>query len=121
MMCASTTANFWLRSVNPDLTDGFAAHHDAHVWQCLQRIIGSSGGLETAKDPSSLLFLFGGLGLSSAMRVRRGAHWASRADCLRMVNRRHPQVAETMLDGMFRGPEFPSCPQLRAYVDRRRA
>ena len=48
LMCASPRANFWLRSVNPDLTDGFAEHHDAHVWQCLQRIIGTSGGLESA-------------------------------------------------------------------------
>ena len=44
-----------------------------------------------------------GLGLSR-MRGRRGAHWASWADCMRMVNRRHPEVAETMLDGMARGP-----------------
>ena len=98
-------ATFWLRSVNPDLTDGFAEHHDAHVWQCLQRIIGSSGSFETAKDTSSLPFLFGGLGLSGASRVRRGAHWASWADCMRMVNKKHPEVAETMLDGMVRGPE----------------
>ena len=92
LMCTSTKANFWLRSVNPDLTDDFAEHHDAHVWKCLQRIIGSSGGLETGKDTSSLPFLFGRLGLSSAMRV------------LRMVNRRQPEVAETMLDGMARSP-----------------
>ena len=80
LMCASPRATFWLRSVNPDLTDGFAERHDAHVWQCLQRIIGSSRSLETAKDTSSLSFLFGRLGLSSATRVRRGAHWASWAD-----------------------------------------
>ena len=61
LMCASPRATFWLRSVSPDLTDVFAEHHDAHVWQCLQRIIGSSGSLETAKDTSSLPFLFGGL------------------------------------------------------------
>ena len=32
LMCASPRATFWLRSVNPDLTDVFAEHHDAHVW-----------------------------------------------------------------------------------------
>ena len=63
LMWASPRATFWLRSVNPELTDVFAEHHDAHVWQCLQRIIGSSGSLETAKDTSPLPFLFGGLGL----------------------------------------------------------
>ena len=41
LMCTSPRATFWLRSVNPDLTDVFAEHHNAHVWQCLQRIIGS--------------------------------------------------------------------------------
>ena len=61
LKCASPKANFWLRSVNPDLTDGYAGHHDAKVWQCYQRNIGSSGGLERAKNTSWHPFLFGGL------------------------------------------------------------
>ena len=32
------------------------------------------------------------------------AHWASQADCMRVVNRWHTEVAETMLDGMAWGP-----------------
>ena len=36
-------------------------------------------------------------GLCSAHRNRESAHWASWADCLRMVHDRHPDVAETMI------------------------
>ena len=42
----------------------------------------------------------GGLGLASAVRVRTGAHWASWADCLRMVRQRHLIVADTMNEGL---------------------
>ena len=38
----------------------------------------------------------GGLGLSSALRVRRAAHFASLADALSMVRQRHTLIAETM-------------------------
>ena len=36
----------------------------------------------------------------SDSRVRSGAHWASWADCLRMVRQRHPSVADTMIRGL---------------------
>ena len=119
-MCASTRANFWLRSVNPDLTDGFAVHHDAHVWLCLWRIIGSSGGLETAKDISSLLFLFEGLGVSRM----RGSPWCS----LGKLGRLHAHGEQEALrgggndagrHGQGSSGMFPSCPQLSAVVRRR--
>ena len=96
LMCASTRANFWLRSVHPDLTDAFALQHDANVWTCLDTILGSPSAPGMAKVLASLSFSVG-LGLSSAHRNRESAHWASWADCLRMVHDRHPDVAETMI------------------------
>ena len=41
----------------------------------------------------------------SAFRVRSGAHWASLADCLRMVRQRHPSVADTTTRGLEDGAE----------------
>ena len=43
--CAAARANFFLRAVNPDLTDQFAASHDNGVWQCLCRISEDSSHL----------------------------------------------------------------------------
>ena len=31
LMCLSTRANFWLRSIQPHLTEGFAERHDTAV------------------------------------------------------------------------------------------
>ena len=40
LMCVSTRANFWLRAVQPELTEGFADRHDRAVWECLCAILG---------------------------------------------------------------------------------
>ena len=96
LMCASTRANFWLRSVHPDLTEAFALQH-ANVWTCLDTILGSPSVPGMAKVLASLSFSVGGLGLSSAHRNRESAHWASWADCLRTGHDRHPDIAETMI------------------------
>ena len=52
------------------------------------------------QDPSAhsevmafLQFSFGGLGLTSATRGCRVAHWASWTDSLAMTQKRHPEVA----------------------------
>ena len=45
LVCGSTRANFWLRTVKPELTERFAErHNDASVWECLSNI------LETPSD-----------------------------------------------------------------------
>ena len=46
---------------------------------------------------ASLALSAGGLGLSSARRVRSAAHFASWADALTMVRKRHPVIAESMI------------------------
>ena len=106
--CAAARANFFLRAVNPDLTDQFAASHDNGVWQCLCRILKihpTSG----AWEQSSLPLWKGGLGLSSAHRTQPAAHWASWADALKMmVHERHPGVAETMVGALEANEESSS-------------
>ena len=44
LMCALTRANFWLRGVQPEWTSIFAETHDAHVWECIRRILNCHGG-----------------------------------------------------------------------------
>ena len=78
-------ANFWLRAVRPELTEAFATRHDANVWNCLRTILGTPRAPASSQVLSSLALSAGGLGL--ARRV--AAHWASWADCVLMVRRRH--------------------------------
>ena len=94
MMCASTRANFWLRAVRPELTEAVATRHDANVWNCLRTILGTRRAPASSQVLSSLVLSAGGLGLASAHRVGVAAHWASWADCILMVRRRHPVLAE---------------------------
>ena len=100
LMCASTRANFWLRGVQPEWTSTFAETHDAR--ECLRRILNCHGG-GSAEVTASLPFFQGGLGLTSATRIREEAHWASWADCLKMVRQRHPAVADTIVSGLVEG------------------
>ena len=38
LMCASTRANFWLRTIRPEETRNFAERHDGLVWECLKGV-----------------------------------------------------------------------------------
>ena len=101
-MCASTRANFWLRMVSPELTLPFAELHDRYVWQCLQTVLDVREAPAEAQQLASLPLTLGGLGVASAERTRHAAHWASWANCLAMVQQRHPSVAEEMIVGLDR-------------------
>ena len=46
----------------------------------------------------------GGLGLTSAVQTRVAAHWASWADSISMVRKRHPTIADAMIKGIDRNP-----------------
>ena len=46
----------------------------------------------------------GRLGLGIAVRARHAAHYASWADGLPMVRQRHPDVADTIITDLERGP-----------------
>ena len=93
LFCAAPRANFWLRSVRPELVQQFAASHDANTWGCLARLIGVQEPSSHSQVMASLQFSFGGLGLTSATRGCRAAHWASWIDSLAMTEKRHPEVA----------------------------
>ena len=97
--CAAARANFYLRAVSPDLTNQFAAAHDDGVWECLCRTLKISPTCG-AWEQSSLPLWEGGLGLRSAARTQPAAHWASWADALKMVQERHPGVAEIIVGAL---------------------
>ena len=111
-MCGATRANIlFLRTIRPDLGESFAVQHDARVWQCVQHLLGVVDTPPASQTIVFLSFRLGGLGLASAVRGRASAQWASWADCLRMVRKRHPSVADTMVLGLERDP----APSLRAF------
>ena len=93
LFCAATRANYWLRTVRPDLTLQFAMAHDHDVLVCLSRLLEVPVETFALNATMSLPLSKGGLGLRSAVRSREAAHWASWAGCLSMVQKRHPQVA----------------------------
>ena len=97
--CASARANYILRVVRPDLVRAFAAQHEHGIWQCCCEILGVSSVDVSAitRDTATLPLALGGLGLRSATRTSLPAFWASWADCLSMIHKRHPTVAETLV------------------------
>ena len=108
--CASAGANCHLRVIRPELALQFATTHDQHLWGCLCQILGisTSAAHATAKASATLPLALGGLGLRSAVRTSRSAYWASLADCLPMIARRHPVVAAQVIRSMELGPTIPS-------------
>ena len=76
-----------------------------HEWECLRQILKVPAKAGGSQVTASLPFAQGGLGLASTVRVRGRAHWASWADCLRMVRQRHPILAETVIEGLRTGVE----------------
>ena len=70
-------ANYMLRVFRPEGNfEQVRSGNNAGLWRCLARIIPSVGADGTAKATASLLW-----------------PWASWADCLFMVQDRHPDVA----------------------------
>ena len=51
---------------------------------------------------ATLQFSSGGLGLRNAERLRPTAHWASWADTLPVVRRRHPGIADHLMLSLLR-------------------
>ena len=100
--CGATRANFWLCMVRPGLTAQFAEQHDSNVWQCFATLLGLPEGQPAVAV--SMPLNKGGLGLGSAVRSRRAAHWASWADCLSMVHKRDPAMARWMVEGIQHDP-----------------
>ena len=90
LLCAAR-ANFFLRSVSLGQISTFASHHDDQTWACVTH---------SSRMGATLPLRLGGLGFSSAVRLRYAAHWASWTDCIRMVQQRHPIVARTIIEAV---------------------
>ena len=73
--------------------EGAEAHHRG-LWECACTLLSipNHQGRST-QDTATLPLSFGGLGLRSALRTSPSAFW-SWADCLLMINARHPAVAD---------------------------
>ena len=98
--CASARACSQIRVVRPAAAAQFPESHNGTLWQCLSNIlqIDLNQCDEVVRGVATLPLSMGGLGLRSAVRgVRSPAYWASWADCLSMMQARHPRVLAEIL------------------------
>ena len=100
LYCGSARANYLCNVVDPHYAAEYAVGHDANLLTCLYRILEIQA---VAINPiwkivATLPLCQGGLGLQSMMRIGPAAYWASWADCLSMIQNRHPDIAEHMID-----------------------
>ena len=115
---AATRAKFLLRAVRPDLTEEFAIRHDRDVWRFLCTILGTFSAPEEAQVLASLSFSNGGLRLAGAHRVRTASPFSPNwADSIKMVRKRHPHIAATMIRNLEVGDQskFPSRARLQRF------
>ena len=113
LYCCAGRANYTLRVVHPGLSATFAAHHDASLRRCLSRLLGVDPSL-VYWDLASLPLSLGGLGLRSATLTSQPAFWSSWADCLGMIQHRHPAVSARIVHALNDPPRVPlgGCPTL---------
>ena len=72
----------------------YTEKHDRSVNKCLEQIIP-----QHIWESASMLLTLGGLGVGGASRMCDAAHWGSWADCLEMVQNRHPHI-DAILGGL---------------------
>ena len=98
--CAATRANYSLRCVEPQDVEPFARAHDSDMRQCLSQIlqVNLAEVDQATQGTVTVPLSSGGLGVRSAVRTSKAAYWASWADCLAMINERHPQVADFLVE-----------------------
>ena len=58
-------------------------------------------------DIATMPLALGGLGLRSAIRRSAPAYWASWADCLSMIHKRHPTASATLVRALEGQPDTP--------------
>ena len=100
LFSAGARANFLLRTVQPELTQEFARHHDEQLARCLRRVLHINTMSPEVQVAASMPLSLGGLGIGNSERTRDAAHWGSWADCLEMIKIRHPDVARRIVQGM---------------------
>ena len=118
--CATARAKYLLRVVEPQAVAEYARLHDNGTWNCLCHIlhISPEQGADI-RSAANLPLVFGELGVRSASRVCVAAYWASWADCLTMIQARHPEVANMFLEKLEGWPDTPflgMAPRERALV-----
>ena len=109
LYCGVTRATFYTRSVRPDLIENFSGQHDEQVWRCFCELVGVAPEAPAASVRASTILPLaaGGLGLRTALRLRQAAR-ASWADTIKMVQARHPEVADAILRAVEARHEAPS-------------
>ena len=107
--CAAAQTNYMSRVVEPDAAQEFCRRHDVAVWRCFCTFTQiEESQPRGVRDTPSMPLVLGGLGLRSASRTSKPAYWASWADCLSMVQRRHPHVAAVLVTELEGSPTSPS-------------
>ena len=99
LFCAGAWANFPLRTVQPELTQDFAKHHDAQLVR-LRRVLHIDTMPSEVQVAASMPLTLGGLGIGNSERTRDAAHGGSWADSLEMIKIRHPDVARRVVQEM---------------------
>ena len=109
LFCCSPRCNYLLRMLAPATTAEYAQDHDSAVLSALSTLLGTGDLPRHARDVAQLPLSLGGLGLASAVRNSVPAFWASWADCLAVLSRRLPRVAQEFLDHLDSPDPQPAC------------
>ena len=102
--CAATRANYWLRTVPREFTLDYAEKHDRSVNRCLEQIFQIDNIPPAHLGVGFYAFYPWRIGSGGASRMCDAAHWSSWADCLKMVQNRHPHIAHAILGGLATRP-----------------
>ena len=106
--CAAARANYIARVVAPLAAEQFCNTHDMGLWRCLCSILQIPMEQEAdVRGAASMPLVLGGAGLRSALRVREPAYWSSWMDCLPTIHKRHPVVANQLVDELEGQPTTP--------------
>ena len=106
--CAVPRINHLLRTVPPDLVQGFAGRHDASIQDTFKALFAipseeswdanlHSIAYSTWLCQSQLPMRLGGCGLRNSTRTSNAAYWASWADALQGICQRFPAVGNRVL------------------------
>ena len=95
LFCAASR-DYVLHVVHPEQSFHFAVRHDAGIRGCLEQLLHIPVSDEVWQM-TTLQFSSEGLGLRNAERLRPTAYWASWADTLTVVRRRHPGIVDDLM------------------------
>ena len=101
LYCGVARANFYLRTVRPELTEEFSQMHDEQIWRCFlhHRRSCARGTISQFESSDVPCHSQQRSGVEECDRLRHVAHWASWADTIK-VHERHPEVAESILEAV---------------------